>query len=622
MGILARILCGGLLTVSISLALAESADREWRYYAKDAGGTRFSPLDDIHRGNVADLERAWTYRTGDIAEGGAHYAECTPLVVDGVMYVITPFSRLIAIDATHGTELWRFTPEPPLALTETGGGGLASRGIAYLKSKGKRRVILPVRDGRVYCIDVGTHKPDPDFGSGGYIDLRAGLPDGGRYLMLSSPPAIYKNVLLQPYGINDTSAYHVPYVPVRAYDTRTGELLWSFDTVPQPGQFGHDTWGGNSWNNRGGCNPWAPVSVDEKRGIFYIAVGAPNADKYGGDRHGDNLFANSVVALDAMTGERIWHYQTVHHDVWDYDLPALPVLFDARIGKKTFSGVAVVGKTGFVYVFDRVTGSPLHPIEERPVPASDVPGEYVSPTQPFPSKPPAFSRQQLRFEDLSEIDPVGKPALETAFHSVRSEGLFTPPSLRGSIVLPGQLGGGNWSGAAVAPDGMMYVTANDLPYVSMVTPSESPYGATAKAGHFRDALGYPAIKPPWGTLTKIDLLQGEIVWQKPLGEFVELTAKGVAPTGQLNFGGATVTAGGVVFAAASMDGRFRAFDAETGHVLYEDAMEAAGYGAPVTYSGSDNVQYVAIFAGGGGKAHTVSGDYVIAYRLKRGAEKE
>lgn len=592
---------------------------EWPNYGRDPGGTRYSSLDQIDTGNVATLERAWTFRTGDIAKEGAHYAECTPLMVDGVVYVITPFSRLIAIDAVSGEERWRFSPDPPLDHKETGAGGLASRGVAYWEAGEKRRIFLPVRDGRIYSIDVNTHEPDPDFGDGGLINLRDGLPEDGDFLFLSSPPALYKHVLVQPYGINDTSSRRLAYVPLRAFDAHTGDPLWTFDTIPQPGQFGHETWEGDSWKDRAGCNPWAPISVDDERGIFYVPIGAPNPDKYGGDRPGDNLFSNAIVALDAMTGDRLWHFQTVHHDIWDYDLAALPTLVDLQKDGENIPAVAVIGKTGFVYVFNRVTGEPVFPIEERPVPASNFPGEQASPTQPFPTKPPAFVRQRMTKDDLSQIDPKSYQDFLKTFEPLRSEGIFTPPSIDGTIVCPGQHGGGNWSGAAVSPEGMLYIAATELPYISHVRKGGGPFGATPNAGVFRDAQGFPAIKPPWGTLNKIDLVRGEILWQRPLGEFPELTTpgRGIPPTGQPNFGGATVTAGGLVFASGTNDAKLRAFDARTGDILYETQLEAGAHGAPISYLGRDGRQYIAVFAGGGGKYRSPIGDYVIAFALPR-----
>jgi len=607
----------GLLIFSVLIsAHFHNADAEdWAYYGQDPGGARFSTLAQINRGNVTQLERAWTYRTGDIAEGTAHYTECTPLMVDGVLYLITPFSRLIALDATTGEEQFRFSPDPPLNLSETQGGGLASRGVTYWTSGTKRRIFLPVRDGRIYSIDLDTRLPDPEFSDGGCLNLRDGLADGGGYLFLSSPPSVCQDVLLQPYGISDSSSKRLHYVPLRAFDAHTGKGVWTFDTVPQRGQLGYDSWEAGSSADRSGCNPWAPISADLEQGIFYAPLGAPNSDKYGGDRKGDNLFANTLVALDAKTGKRLWHFQMVHHDIWDYDLPAMPILFDLEQAGKTIPAVAVVGKTGFVYTFDRVTGTPIFNIEERPVPASTVPGEVASPTQPFPTKPPAFARQGMTRDDLHSVDPAALEALQKQYDGFRSEGLFTPPSPEGTIVFPGQLGGGNWSGAAVSPGGMLYVAANELPYVTQVTKDgNGAYGVSVRARHFRDSKGYPAIKPPWGTVTKLDLAEGTLVWHKPLGHFEEVAWEG--PTGQMNFGGGTVTAGGLFFVAAALDAKLRAFDVDTGNVLAAYGTEVAGQGAPVTYLGRDGKQYVALFAGGGGKAKGTKGDYVLAFRLK------
>lgn len=605
-----------LWCVGIALAIVlPGRATEWPYYGQDAGGARYSDLDQINRNNVGALEQAWVYRTGDIAAGRAHYTECTPLVVDGVLYVITPFSRLIALDAMTGDELFRFSPDPPLSEEETQGGGLASRGIAYGVWGDKRRVFLPVRDGRLYSIDLDTRQPDPAFGVQGCLDLRAGLPDGGDYFFLSSPPALCHDVLLQPFGISDSSSERLHYVPLRAFDAHSGKLLWAFDTVPQPGQFGYDTWAAGSTANRAGCNPWAPISADLERGIFYAPLGAPNSDKYGGDRKGKNLFANTLIALDAQSGKRLWHFQTVHHDIWDYDLPAMPNLFAVERDGDIIPAVAVVGKTGHTFVFNRVTGEPFFPIEERAVPASDVPGEHAAPTQPFPTRPPAFARQGMTRDDLHSTDPDDLRALQAEFDGYRSEGLFTPPSANGTIVIPGQLGGANWSGVAVAPGGLMYVTANELPYITRVrVEPDGAYGIRASARHFRDSKGNPAITPPWGTVTKLDLAQGTLIWQKPLGDVAGFQGDG--PTGTLNFGGGTVTAGGLFFVAAALDAKLRAFDVDTGDELATYDTTVAGQGAPVTYLGRDGKQYVALFAGGGGKAQVAKGDYVLAFRLK------
>ncbi len=605
-----------LMVVFSGGVYAQDASEEWWYHAYNSQSSRYSPLNEIHTENVGQLEEAWVYRTGDIAREGAHYAECTPLVINNVMYVITPFSRLIALNATTGEELWHFNPDPPLDHSETGAGGLASRGVAYWKSGSKQRIFLPVRDGRLYSVDIKTHKPDPDFGNDGKINLREGLPSGGGYLFLSSPPAVFEDIVIQGFGISDTSSKKLSYVPLRAYDAHSGQTVWTFHTIPQEGMFGVETWEGDSWKNRAGCNVWSMMSLDEERGIVYLPVGAPNADKYGGDRHGDNLFSNSIVALNARTGRRLWHYQLVHHDLWDYDMAAAPNVVDLQIDGDIVPAVAIAGKTGFVYVFNRVTGESIFPIHEKPVPQSRVESEQASKTQPFPSKPPAFARQHLTEDGLHSFSEEVNQELKERLKTYRSEGVYTPPSKQGSIVFPGQLGGANWSGAAVDPNGMMYINANELAYISEISKDEdSPYGYRPHAYHFRDSNGLPAIKPPWGTLTKIDLNQGEQVWQIPLGEHPKVNDESLQPTGTMNFGGATVTAGGLVFIASTMDEKLRVFDAENGEMLFEYQMEAAGYGAPVTYRGADGMQYAAIFAGGGCKPGTKPGDYIYAFSL-------
>ncbi len=596
------------------------SDDEWPVYSRTHEGARFSPLDQINTSNVTKLERAWTYQTGDFGEGKGHYFECTPLMIDDTVYVITTLSRLVALDAATGEEKWAFTPDPPLSKKETGAGGLASRGVTYGAWGDKKRIFHPVRDGRLYSIDITTGTPDPLFGDKGHINLRDGLPDGGRYLFLSSPPVIYNDFVIQGFGIND-SGKKIPHTPLNAYNAHTGELAWTFNTVPQNDEFGTDAWGDESWKGRGGANVWSIMSVDHERGMVFLPVSTPNQDFYGGDRPGENLFTDCVVALDANTGKRIWHYQTVYHDLWDYDLAALPVLVELTIEGKKQPAVIMAGKTGFIHVLHRETGQPLFPVEDRPVPQGGVPGEKPWPTQPFPLKPPAISRQIMTEADISRLDEDTYNHVRYRWEKFDHRGIFTPPSEQGTIVVPGLHGGANWSGAAVDPDGMMYINSTELPYYIVMNENPNPNSPfryrTKEVGAFRDQNGYPAITPPWGELIKVDLNKGEFVWRKPLGEFDELTQKGVAITGQENFGGATVTAGGLVFIASTMDGRIRAFDKETGETLWQDQMPCAGYAAPVTYRGADGNQYVVICAGGGAKPGSKIGDYVIAYRLKK-----
>ncbi|MDP8242761.1 MAG: pyrroloquinoline quinone-dependent dehydrogenase [Candidatus Hinthialibacter antarcticus] len=594
-------------------------DHEWPLHSRTHEGTRFSPLDQINKGNVAKLERVWTYRTGDFGEGRGHYFECTPLMIDDTVYVITTLSRLAALDAVTGDEKWIFTPDPPLSVHETGAGGLASRGVAYGVWGDKQRIFHPVRDGRIYSIDVETGIPDNTFGTNGYINLRAGMPDGGGYLFLSSPPVIYGDLIIQGFGVNDSSK-KLPHTPLKAYNAHTGKLAWTFNTVPQGDEPGVETWEGNSWQGRGGANIWSMMSIDYERGMLFLPVSTPNQDFYGGDRPGKNLYTDSVVALDAKTGKHIWHYQTVYHDLWDYDLAALPVLADLNIDGKKVPAVVMAGKTAFIHVLNRLTGEPLFPVEERPVPQGGVPGEKPWATQPFPSKPPAISRQIMTEDDISHLDEATYDHVKYRWEKFDHRGIFTPPSEQGTIVFPGLHGGANWSGAAVDPNGMMYINSTELPWVLIMNENPNPDAPfryrLKEAFAFRDQNGYPAVTPPWGELIKVNLNKGEFVWRKPLGEFDELTKKGIPITGQENFGGATVTAGGLVLIASTMDGRIRAFDEKTGDVLWQDQMPCAGYAAPITYLGADGKQYVVICAGGGGKVGSKIGDYVIAYRLK------
>ncbi len=588
---------------------------EWHYYSRAFDGNRYSPLDQIHQENVNSLEPAWTFRTGEYAEQG-HYFECTPLMIDDTLYVISMFSRLLAIEPTTGKLLWDYSPDPPLDKSETGAGGLASRGVSYWKSGSDERIFLPVRDGRLYSIDLNTRKPDPHFGKGGHINLRDGLPQNGYYLFISSPPAIFKDLVIQGFGINDANR-PADKVPLRAFDVRTGKEVWHFNTIPDGDETGADTWGNDAWKNRGGGNVWSIMSIDHEREMLFLPISTPNWDFFGGERPGDNLFTDAVVALNANTGERVWHYQTVHHDLWDYDLAAQPNLIDLTINGRTVPAVVQAGKTGMVYVLNRLTGKPIFPIEEKPVPQDGVPGEHLSKTQPFPSKPPALTRHALTEEGLARIDEETYQENLKTFRSLRYDGIFTPPSLQGSIVYPGLHGGANWSGATVSPDGMMYINTTELAFIIRLEELQgSPFRYRIKGNIFwRDKNGYPTVAPPWGELIKIDLNKGDILWRVPLGEFEELTERGIPITGTENFGGATVTAGDIVLIASTMDSKIRAFSIDDGMELWEAQLGASGFAAPVTYTGKDGRQYVVICAGGGAKPGTKRGDYIHAFAL-------
>jgi glucose dehydrogenase len=594
-----------LCCILLTSTLAAQQDSEWRAYGRDPGGNRFSPLKQIDRTNVARLKRAWTFSIGEPSRphegGGIETAfETTPIVVDGVMYLSTPSHRVIALDPETGRQLWSFDPQEGQTRNRR---YLQHRGVSYWQSRDgrRKRILFGTYDGRLIALNATTGKPAPEFGREGTVDLRAGLMDAwpDATYGVTSPPAIYRDLIITGSRLLGGRDGRGPSGEVRAFDVRTGKLAWTFHTIPRPGEAGHETWSGDWWKDRTGANAWSLLSVDEERGLVFI----PTAQALGAQQgEGQQLFANSVVALDAATGKRRWHFQMVHHDLWDYDVPAQPNLVTVNLAGRRVPAVAQVTKMGLLFVLDRVTGKPVHPVEERPVPKSTQPGVVTWPTQPFPLMAP-LARISMTRNDLSDVTPESQAECAALFDSLRYEGIYTPPA-KDTLVFPGTLGGANWSGSSFDPVARrLYVNVQNL-------------GSVWGRGRFWDRNRWPCQKPPWGSLVAVDLDAGRIAWSVPLGIVEELAAKGLTQTGALNIGGSMVTAGGLVFIAATNDRRFRAFDASNGQELWTERLEANGHAAPMTYRGRrTGKQFVVIAAGGGGAYTDRSGDVLAAYAL-------
>ncbi len=564
----------------------------WRDYNGSPDAAQYSSLKEVNRSNVASLQVAWTYPTGD--PGNYLFS---PLVVDEVMYVLARNNSIVALDASTGKEIW---------VHENPRGRISTHGISYWESKDRSdRRLLYSNNSLLQAIDAKTGQLITSFGVDGFVDMREGLGRDPAKISVQSltPGRVFEDLIIMGSATNQE--YESAPGDIRAYDVRSGKLVWTFHTVPREGEFGYDTWPKDAWKTVGGANNWAEMSVDEKRGIVYIPTASPKYNFYGANRKGMNLFGDCLLALDARTGKRIWHFQMVHHDIWDLDNATAPKLLTVRHDGTLVDVVAQAGKTGFLYVFDRVTGKPLWPIEERPVPKSDMPGEEAWPTQPFPTAPPPFARQSFTEKDLNPYidDPAERAQLLDDIRNARNEGLFTPPGLRPTIEMPGNNGGGNYGGAAIDPQRhMMFVVSKDYPSMLKLElgganssswrgapfkndpppPDADPATLRYKSGFgfIVTRSGLSAIKPPWTTLTAYNLDKGTIAWQIPLGEVPGLDAKDTGA--HFPKVGPVVTAGGLIF-TGTRDRKIRALDAETGRVLWSAEVGAGIEGIPAVY---------------------------------------
>jgi quinoprotein glucose dehydrogenase len=678
---------------------------DWPVYGGDTSGDHYSSLKQIDRGNVKSLVAAWKFDTGE--RGGL---ETNPVIVGRILYAFTPGHKVIALDAVSGRLIWKYDPAIP-------GRGNA-RAVSYWTDGHESRIFAGITH-FLYALDATTGQPIPTFGENGRVDLRKGL--GGDYrlqsISLSSPGVVYRDLIIVGGGMPET--HPAPRGDVRAFDVRTGALRWTFHTIPRPGEFGYNTWPKDAWKDAGAANNWAGMSLDAKNGIVYVPTGSAVFDFYGGDRIGDDLFSDTLLALDAETGKRIWHFQGVHHDLWDRDFPAPPALLTVvRKGRKV-DAVAQTTKSGYIFLFDRKTGKPLFPIKEAAYPASHVPGEMTSPTQPVPVLPAPFTRQAITEDMLTSRTPEAHEWAEKQFKTFVNGGQFTPMSVdKLTVMMPGMGGGAEWGGPAVdRKTGVIYVNANEMPRLVGITvppakggPGELTYQSQCSGCHgtdrsgtppdvpsllgidrfltnqeiedtvrqgrgrmpafanltgdqitalihyltapapprrapaatpetvattvtqpdksrtdmpydsmgrrrFVDPEGYPAITPPWGTLSAIDLNTGKYLWKIPLGNYPDLAAKGMADTGSENYGGPIVTAGGLVFIGATVfDQEFRAFDSSTGRLLWETELPFSGLATPATYM-IDGKQYVVIAAGGGQTNPKPSGGVYVAFTL-------
>jgi quinoprotein glucose dehydrogenase len=609
-----------------SCGQSQTADADWAVYGGDPGAMKYSPLTTINRDNVSRLWPAWEWRVGEapIEESDSTRAarpgtfQATPLEINDTLFLSTPYNRVVALDAATGDVFWTYDPGAYRWGQPSNGTGFVHRGVATWTDGRQRRVFLNSR-WRLIALDAASGEPIDGFGTGGEVDLAADLVwDVNRlHYTNTSPPVVYRDLVIVGNGVGDRLTYpNDPPGDVQAFDVGTGERVWTFHTTPQEGEFGNETWEGDSWRRVGHTNVWAPFTVDTVRGLVYLPISTPSNDWYGGARKGNNLFAESIVCLNADTGERVWHFQTVHHGLWDYDIPAPPILATIRANGISIDAVVVLGKTGFAYVFDRVTGEPVWPIEELPVPQSDVPGERTSPTQPFPTKPAPFARQGVTADDVIDFTPELRALALEQLGRYRVGPIFTPPSLEGTVVLPGVIGGAGWGGGAVDPEtGILYVKGNNSPaLVKLYQPPPSDTIEATYAYERGNSLSLrveggslPLLKPPYGTLTAIDLGSGEHLWQVPVGDTPRvrnhpmLRGLDLPPLGVSGSPGPIVTAGGLIFLTGGGSTLY-ALDTRNGEVRWEADLGQRGYAVPMTYATGDGRQFVVIATGGGADA--------------------
>jgi quinoprotein glucose dehydrogenase len=629
--------------VLLTVLLHGQRDGEWLAYGRDPGGERFSPLDSINRTNVASLQVAWTYHTGDAYQpprGRPTAFEATPLYVDGTLYLSTPLGHVIALDAGTGRPRWIFDGKSP---RDGGYGDFASRGVSLWQRGNDRRIFVATIDARLIALNAKTGRPIQGFGDGGTIDLRQGLriaPVGFADYEVTSPPAVVGDTIVVGSAIQDGSRTTEPSGEVRGFDAVTGKKKWSWDPIPQdPTTPAAQTWNNGAATRTGASNAWSVIAADPARNLVFVPTGSPSPDYFGGERRGDNLYSDSVVALRADTGVLVWHFQTVHHDVWDYDVASPPILFNWTKDGRTIAAVGVASKTGHLFVLNRRTGQPLIPIEERAVPKSEVIGEDVSPTQPFPTAPRSLARTRVTAQDGWGLTDDDRAWCRETMSRLRAEGIFTPPSLQGTLVVPGNVGGMAWGGMAHdrVTDLLVMAVNNIAAEVRLIPRADvaAQRDAGRLSGDFEFAaqqgtpyamvrrllLGpktlLPCTPPPWSTLAAVKAATGEIAWQVPLGRFpaTEKEAEG-AQWGSIALGGPIVTAGGLVLTAGTLEAAMYAFDVQSGKQLWKGVLPTSARATPMTFRGLDGRQYVVIAAGGHGvPIGPPLGDSLVAFAL-------